>query len=154
MFTGVTFDNSLVNISICFFLRSWAGGILQILQSDWFRERAVFSPSGPLTTIASHFATIGKNCALCLVYRPRPRAQFFPIRTSRLVNNIYKLLVQHDTNKRLSAVKEKLLKWWRLSFFWAIFRKSLLRNSSLNHYILDTIFHNHKALSGFFEDLI
>ena len=36
---------------------------------------------------------IGKNCALCLVYRPRPyprpRAQFFPIRTSRLVNNIY-----------------------------------------------------------------
>ena len=97
---------------------------------------------------------IGKNCALCLVYRPRPRAQFFPIRTSRLVNNIYKLLVQHDTNKRLSAVKEKLFKWWRLSFFWAIFRKSLLRNSSLNHYILDTIFHNHKALSSFFVDLI
>ena len=32
-----------------FFLSSWAGGILQILQSDWFRERAVFSPSGPLT---------------------------------------------------------------------------------------------------------
>ena len=27
------------------------------------------------------------------------------------LNNIYKLLVQHDTNKRLSAVKEKLLKW-------------------------------------------
>ena len=34
---------------IYFFLSSWAGGILQILQSDWFRERAVFSPSGPLT---------------------------------------------------------------------------------------------------------
>ena len=37
--------------------------------------------------------SIVKNCALCLVYRPRPyprpRAQFFPIRTSRLVNNIY-----------------------------------------------------------------
>ena len=32
-----------------FSLSSWAGGILQILQSDWFRERAVFSPSGPLT---------------------------------------------------------------------------------------------------------
>ena len=32
-----------------FFLSSWAGGILQILQSDWFREWAVFSPSGPLT---------------------------------------------------------------------------------------------------------
>ncbi len=26
-----------------FFLCSWAGGILQILWSDWFRERAVFS---------------------------------------------------------------------------------------------------------------
>ena len=33
---------------------------------------------------------IGKNCALCLEY-PRPRAQFFPIRTSRLVNNLYTL---------------------------------------------------------------
>ena len=32
---------------------------------------------------------VGKNCALCLEYRyPRPRAQFFPIRTSRLVNNL------------------------------------------------------------------
>ena len=31
---------------IYFFLSSWAGDILQILQSDWFRERAVFSPSG------------------------------------------------------------------------------------------------------------
>ena len=37
------------NIRTYFFLSSWAGGILQILQSDWFRERAVFSPSGPLT---------------------------------------------------------------------------------------------------------
>ena len=33
---------------------------------------------------------IGKNCALCVVY-PRPRVQFFPIQTTRLVNNIYKL---------------------------------------------------------------
>ena len=31
---------------------------------------------------------IGKNCALCLEY-PRSRAQFFPIRSSRLVNNLY-----------------------------------------------------------------
>ena len=29
--------------SIYLFLWSWAGGILKILQSDWFRERAVFS---------------------------------------------------------------------------------------------------------------
>ena len=28
---------------IYLFLWSWAGGILRILQSDWFRERAVFS---------------------------------------------------------------------------------------------------------------
>ena len=33
---------------------------------------------------------IGKNCVLCLVYL-RPRAQFFPIRISRLLNNIYLL---------------------------------------------------------------
>ena len=32
-----------------FFLSSWAGSILQILQSDWFWEWAVFLPSGPLT---------------------------------------------------------------------------------------------------------
>ena len=36
---------------------------------------------------------MGKNCALGLQYSPRPnsrpRAQFFPIRTSRPVNNIY-----------------------------------------------------------------
>ena len=36
---------------------------------------------------------MGKNCALGLEYGPRPysrpRAQFFPIRTSRPVNNIY-----------------------------------------------------------------
>ena len=32
-----------------FFLSWWAGGILQILQSDWFWEQAVFSPFGPLT---------------------------------------------------------------------------------------------------------
>ena len=31
---------------------------------------------------------IGKNCVLCLEY-PRPRAQFFPILTSRTVDNIY-----------------------------------------------------------------
>ena len=33
---------------------------------------------------------IGKNSALWLEY-PRPRAQFFPIRPSRLVNNLYVL---------------------------------------------------------------
>ena len=32
-----------VNIFILFFLSAWAGGIQQILQSDWFRERAEFS---------------------------------------------------------------------------------------------------------------
>ena len=32
-----------------FFLSSWVGSILQILQSDWFWEWSVFSPSGPLT---------------------------------------------------------------------------------------------------------
>ena len=35
------------NLTVCkiyyLFLWSWAGGILRILQSDWFRERAVFS---------------------------------------------------------------------------------------------------------------
>ena len=35
---------------------------------------------------------IGKNCAFCLEYL-RPRAQFFPIRTSRLVINLYLLLL-------------------------------------------------------------
>ena len=39
---------------------------------------------------------IGKNCALCLeycpwLYYPRPGAQFFPIQTSHLENNIYLL---------------------------------------------------------------
>ena len=32
----------------------------------------------------------GKNCALCLVYRPR--GQFLPIRTLRLMNNVYWLI--------------------------------------------------------------
>ena len=32
-----------------FFLSSWVGSILQILQSDWFWEWSVFSPCGPLT---------------------------------------------------------------------------------------------------------
>ena len=42
---------------------------------------------------------VGKICALCLEYRPRPmasvgrcsrpQAQFFPIRISQLANNIY-----------------------------------------------------------------
>ena len=32
-------------------------------------------------------SVFGKNCALCLVYRPRGR--FLPIRTLRLMNNIY-----------------------------------------------------------------
>ena len=34
---------SQYNNSDYLFLWSWAGGILRILQSDWFRERAVFS---------------------------------------------------------------------------------------------------------------
>ena len=42
---------------------------------------------------------IGINCALCLEY-PRPRAQFFPLRTSRLVNNIYLF-----TRKRIKGEK-------------------------------------------------
>ena len=42
----LTSNRSTVNY---FLLSSWAGVFLQILQSDWFRERAVFSPSGPLT---------------------------------------------------------------------------------------------------------
>ena len=33
--------------------------------------------------------------------------------------------------------------------FRAIFRKSLLRNSRLNHYILNTIFYNRKVLTSF-----
>ena len=32
-----------MSLKIYLFLWSWAGGILRILQSDWFRERAVFS---------------------------------------------------------------------------------------------------------------
>ena len=39
----------LSSMAIYFFLSSWAGSILQILQSDWFWEWAVFLPSGPLT---------------------------------------------------------------------------------------------------------
>ena len=41
----------------------------------------------------SHGRSVLGKTVPCLVYRPRPyprpRAQFFPIRTSRLVNNIY-----------------------------------------------------------------
>ena len=54
------------------------------------------SPSYSLSFFATlHVVSvrIGKNFALCLVYGlgryPRPRAQFFPLRTSLLVNNIY-----------------------------------------------------------------
>ena len=36
-------------ISYYFFLSAWAGGIQQILQSDWFRERAKFSHLFPLS---------------------------------------------------------------------------------------------------------
>ena len=46
------------NHFVIFFLSSWAGGILQILQYDWLRERAVFSPSGSLTAGHVLFATI------------------------------------------------------------------------------------------------
>ena len=45
---------NLPDATYYFFLSPWAGGILQILQSDWFRERAVFSPSGPLTAGGSY----------------------------------------------------------------------------------------------------
>ena len=42
----------------------------------------------------SRSVRIGKNCALCLAcglgWYPRPWAQFFPILTSLLVNNLYK----------------------------------------------------------------
>ena len=72
-----------------FFLSSWAGGILQILQSDWFREWAVLSPSGPLTaggSFRNHW----------LGFRGRgPRAvsktsgTVFPNTDLPLVNNIY-----------------------------------------------------------------
>ena len=44
---------------------------------------------------------MGKNCALGLEYGlgpySRPRAQFFPIRTSRPVNNIYIFSHQMET---------------------------------------------------------
>ena len=39
--------------AIIFFLRLRAGGIFQILQNDWFRERAVFLRSCPLTRLES-----------------------------------------------------------------------------------------------------
>ena len=32
---------------------------------------------------------VGKNCVLCLEYGRDLRAQFFPIRTSRAVNNVH-----------------------------------------------------------------
>ena len=62
------------------------------------RQQLSHSPSPSYSL--SFFATlhvvsvrIRKNCALCPVYGlgryPRPRAQFFPLRTSLLVNNIY-----------------------------------------------------------------
>ena len=35
-------NKTKINIMYYFFLSLRAGGILQILQSDWFRERAVF----------------------------------------------------------------------------------------------------------------
>ena len=54
----------------------------------------------------------GKNCALCLVY-PRPQAQFFPIRTSRLVNNIYLCSVQcctcYNNNKMKNFKKVTII---------------------------------------------
>ena len=46
---------------------------------------------------------MGKNCALGLEYGlgpySRPRAQFFPIRTSRPVNNIYFLCISMSSCK-------------------------------------------------------
>ena len=39
--------------AIIFFLSLRAGGIFQILQNDWFRERAVFLRSCPLTRVES-----------------------------------------------------------------------------------------------------
>ena len=46
---------------IYFFLSLQAGGILQILQSDWFRQRAVFLRSCPLTraeSLAASFTSL------------------------------------------------------------------------------------------------
>ena len=39
--------------AIIFFFSLRAGGIFQILQTDWFRERAVFLRSCPLTRVES-----------------------------------------------------------------------------------------------------
>lgn len=83
--SSLTMPLSTRSINVYFFLSSRASGILQILQSDWFQEQAVFSPSSPLT-VGSSFCNhllglrkkknvihqprlvgIGKNCALCLV---------------------------------------------------------------------------------------
>ena len=46
-------------IFLYFFLSAWAGGIQQILQSDWFRERAEFSH--PVRSRRSE-STFIKNC--------------------------------------------------------------------------------------------
>ena len=49
---------------------------------------------------------MGKNCALGLEYGlgpySRPQAQFFPIRTFRLVNNVYLL----ETGSLDNAIRE------------------------------------------------
>ena len=50
---------TVVDKVIYVFLSSWAGGIQQILQSDWFRERAKFSHSASCRRVESTFL---KNC--------------------------------------------------------------------------------------------
>ena len=97
------------------FLWSWAGGILRILQSDWFRKQAVLSyllTMGMVTNYAKRrvklriflnsFSYLLKNLEINknVIHQPcrsvlgktllylRPQAQFFSIWTSRPVNNI------------------------------------------------------------------
>ena len=95
---------SMYIVHIYFFLSSWAGGILQILQSDWFREWAHrYSGSfhnhllGFRKKIKMLFAIQGRSVVgktvlsvLCTSLG-RPRARFFLIWTSHLENNIYLL---------------------------------------------------------------
>ena len=62
---------------------------------------------------------MGKNCALGLEYGPRPKAEgrtqdlghsFFPIRTSRPVNNIYILNARVEFVGQVSW-NEKIIGW-------------------------------------------
>ena len=54
---------NFTNDNLFFFSSLWADGIVQILQSDWFRERAVYLRSCPLT-----------RAEFSIQYRPRSTA--------------------------------------------------------------------------------